>query len=262
MCFLLALSPLLYAKTGKFTPVTIANSRAINLTSTINKRDYQIQISLPSKYERSNKRYPVIYLLDGNNDFPLVTSISRRLYQEDNLDPVIIVGISYRKDAYIHRLADYTPSPEPGPRLSGQADDFYKVISREIIPLVDEKFRTIAGDRAIAGHSLGGLFGAYQLINDTQIFSKYIISSPSLWWDDFKTLDYAQNHYNGSAQVFISVGELEGKHMKLSASRLVKFINDKQNKSLLLFNELSDETHGTAKFRAYANGLRWMYKGN
>ena len=78
----------------------IENSKAIGFTSNINNTDYELQIALPSRYSESKKHYPVVYLLDANNDFPLVTSISRRLYQEDNLDPIIIVGISYKKNAY------------------------------------------------------------------------------------------------------------------------------------------------------------------
>lgn len=105
---------------NKYLPVNISNSQAISFTSSINKTDYELQISLPSHYHESDKRYPVVYLLDANNDFPLVTSISRRLYQEDNLQPIIIVGISYKKDAYIHRISDYTPTKMTGDRQDKQ----------------------------------------------------------------------------------------------------------------------------------------------
>jgi len=248
----------------KYPPVTISNSQAISFTSNINQTNYEIQISLPDHYHESDMRYPVVYLLDANNDFPLVTSISRRLHKEDNLQPIIIIGIGYKKDANINRLADYTPTKFALTRakITGQADKFLQVIKHEIIPVIDSTYKTQTDNRTIAGHSVGGLFGAYQIIKEKNLFSRYIISSASLWWDDFKTLSFEQNSYQKPIEAYISVGSEEGEHMKKSATKLITFIESKIAKAKIKTAVLDGETHGSAKFRAYSDSLRWLFKEN
>jgi len=261
LCYLALLSALkTFANPSDFPPVTIPNTQVISLESSINNRAYQLQVALPSNYTQSNKRYPVVYLLDANNDFPLVTSMSRRLYQEDNLDPIIIVGISYKKNAYIHRAADYTPTMIGGERETGQANKFLQVFNKEVIPIVDKIYRTKPNDRTIAGHSLGALFGAYNIISNDNTFNRFIISSPSLWWDGFKTLSFAQSSYKKPVEVYLSVGSEEGNHMKNSATKLRTFIQKKRANAKLKNSILDGETHGSAKFRAYADGLKWLFK--
>jgi len=73
--------------------VSIPNTIELPFKSKINKTNYSLHIALPYGYEKSTEDYPTIYLLDANNDFPLVTSISRRLEAEDNLKKFVIVGI-------------------------------------------------------------------------------------------------------------------------------------------------------------------------
>ncbi|MFT5755842.1 MAG: putative alpha/beta superfamily hydrolase [Alteromonadaceae bacterium] len=243
-------------------PVQISNSQSMIVKSAINNTDYEIQVALPNRYQESQTRYPVVYLLDANNDFPLVTSISRRLYQEDNLNPIIIVGISYKKDAYIHRTADYTPTQSNEKIKSGQANKFIEVIKQEVIPLIDSTYRTQTDNRTIAGHSLGGLFGAYQIIKNGDLFNKYIISSPSLWWDNFKTFSFAQHMDQKPIKVFVSVGAMEGEHMKRSAKKMINFLEKHRDKANVKTTILNGETHGTAKFRAYADSFRWLFKGD
>lgn len=106
------------------------------------------------------------------------------------------------------------------------------------------------------------MFGAYQIIKGENLFNRYIISSASLWWDDFKTLPFEQSSYQNPIEVFISVGSEEGEHMKTSATKLIKFIENKRPKSKIKTAILDGETHGTAKFRAYADSLRWLFKGD
>jgi uncharacterized protein len=67
--------------------------------------------------------------------------------------------------------------------VSGGADKFLRVVKEEIIPFVDHSYRTNQ-DRALAGHSFGGLFCAYVLFHHPDFFNRYLISSPSLDWDD------------------------------------------------------------------------------
>ena len=176
---------ILGTKTFGQSLVTIPNTMELSLKSKINNKSYNLHIAMPYGYEKSEEYYPTIYLLDANNDFPLVTSISRRLEAEDNLKKFIIVGISYQDSAWVHRRADYTPSRAQGIDNSGGASNFATAIEKEIIPLVEKQIRVKKDSRTLLGHSLGGLFCSYLLLNGKTLFDNYIISSPSMWWDDY-----------------------------------------------------------------------------
>lgn len=102
-----------------------------------------------------------------------------------------------------------------GALKSGGADEFLKCIKTEIIPFVDKHYKTNT-DRGIAGHSLRGLFSAYCFINSDGYFTRFGISSPSLWWDKEKLLNNAVSQLTTNeffdipaSKVFICVGENE-----------------------------------------------------
>jgi predicted alpha/beta superfamily hydrolase len=85
-------------------------------------------------------------------------------------------------------------------------------IKTEIIPFIDKSYKTNS-DRGIAGHSLGGLFTAYCLVNSDGYFTRFGISSPTLTWDNEKLLNQAVSQFNENktwdlpqTKVFISVG--------------------------------------------------------
>jgi uncharacterized protein len=88
-------------------------------------------------------------------------------------------------DHFRLRRLDYTPSMRPpDDPPSGGAGAFLDFLREEAIPFVEARYRTDPGNRGIWGHSLGGLFAAYTLLNSPGTFQRYLVSSPSLAWDD------------------------------------------------------------------------------
>jgi predicted alpha/beta superfamily hydrolase len=239
--------------------VTIPDTMELPFKSKINKKNYNLHIALPYGYEKSTEDYPTIYLLDANNDFPLLTSISRRLEAEDDLKKFIIVGISYQDSAWKHRRADYTPSRAQNIDNSGGASNFALVIEKEIIPLIEKQIRVKKDSRTLAGHSLGGLFCSYLLLNGKTLFDNYIISSPSMWWDDYFVLKNTNSPFHKSS-IFISVGALENPHMLESSNKLAAFIDKNLASSAKKVVRLDGENHASAKIRAYTDGMRWLFK--
>lgn len=208
------------------------------ITSNLMGKDYQLYISFPKNYSTKDTiSYPVLYVLDGRYAFSSIKGTKDALDLFGNeIEDVIIVGIGSGLNLpswFINRTYDYTTSidtvsdrnmekqfglPE-GTLKSGGADEFLKCIKTEIIPFVEKHYKTNS-DRGIAGHSLGGLFSAYCLIISDGYFTRFGISSPSLWWNKEKLLNKAISQFTTNesfdipaTKVFISVGENEGPSM-------------------------------------------------
>lgn len=267
--------------------VTLPNSYEYRLRSRINGREYRIQVALPIQYSdsgtRDTARYPVMYLLDGDLELPLMAGmfrVSNRGIRGDGVvtdrDPeqVIFVGIGYPPgdgiraprgpDGVPYRMRDYSPPPFPTSNpahkdwqseqsWAGGSPLFLRVLKEELIPLIDRRYRTTA-DRGIHGHSIGGLFVAYALLTDPDLFNRYAMTSPSLWWDGgsifLREEQFAKNRTSLHKQVFLSVGGLEGAGMIADMWRLVARlchnIAAKHYVGLRLTAEvLPDEYHGS-----------------
>lgn len=149
----------------------------------------EICISLPKSYNSnsaSNQKYPVIYLLDGENNFSSVAGMLTDWTgtSQSNYPEMIVVGI-----INIDRNKDYTPtiayinSEDSLIDSSGGGEKFTSFIEKELIPYINENYSTDSYN-VLIGHSLGGLFVVNTLLNHTQLFNAYIAIDPSLWWDN------------------------------------------------------------------------------
>lgn len=180
------------------------------IVSTSVNDSFYVFISLPDGYNDSEKRYPVLYVLDGDVAFGMAASIARYLQIGENIPELIIVGIGYGlldKSAGENRRRDYRPAQ------TGGAENFLNFLEVELIPFIDANYRTVPEDRTINGYSIGGLFGLYTLFTKPEIFNRYIIGSPSLTWDNYSIFNYEENSYEKIGElrlnVFISVGSEE-----------------------------------------------------
>lgn len=183
---------------------------------------YRLYISLPKEYDSTKKHYPVIYLLDADYSFALAKQISEHLSDRNRIQESIIVGIAYANPGEYkkNRTRDYTPSfvPTGGygeeyQKYSGGAEHFYQFITSELIPYITQQFRV--EDSTLVGHSFGGLFASYVLMKHPTAFTKYIIVSPSLWYDNHLLLKMAKNKTNfnipSAKSVLLVIGSEENK---------------------------------------------------
>jgi len=179
--------------------VTLPRAMQYDLTSRINGQTYRIAVSTPFN-SRPDLSYPVVYLLDGNQYFGTATEIMTRLSYlktAESTAPAIIVGIGYPTDdpgEVIRRRAfDLTPSvsrtPVPGISSSGGGDAFLRVIEDEIKPFVMSRYNVDRTRQTIYGQSIGGLMVLRVLFRNPAAFSTYIVSSPSIWFNDREVLD-------------------------------------------------------------------------
>lgn len=161
------------------------------------KSDYSAEpislfVRLPRNYSRTNARFPVVYLLDGNAYFDAVARTADLYIRKKKIlvDP-IIVGLGY-DNAYIMdslRNRDYT-FPEAIDRdsfkISGLGNKYYDFIGSKIKPLIDSTYRTDDSDQTIMGHSLGGYFAFYAFSRNLErpLFKNFVAASPSLYYKD------------------------------------------------------------------------------
>jgi len=238
------------------------------ISSKIMGKDYQLYISFPSGYSINDTvKYPVLYLLDGRQFFPIIKSAREALDFGGELEQVIIVGIGSGLDGaswYVNRTYDYTTSKDTvsdrkdeselgfpkGTLQSGGAEKFLQCITKEIIPYVESHYKT-NGDRGITGHSLGGLFSAYCLLRSKGVFTRYGISSPSLWWNNNEIGNEAELLFSKNetwdispVRIFISVGQKEGPSMVPLMTKFSTLLEEKAYKNVALtWHVFDDETH-------------------
>ncbi len=165
-----------------------------------NRRD--ILVYLPSGYRRfARRRYPVLYLHDGQNVFDAATAFggvewgvdetAQRLIRKNLIEPLIIVAVFNMGEDRIHEYAHtrgvYDHTAERKKRSRGLARQYGGFLINELKPFIDRKYRTKPEPEftGLGGSSLGGLVTLAIGILYSQVFTKLIVMSPSIWWDDF-----------------------------------------------------------------------------
>jgi len=141
--------------------------------------DRNICIYRPDDYSNSQESYPVLYFLYGGpTDFHFNTGVIGRLSSIRMIPKMMAVAVAVGDG---QRDLTPTKSPDYGP-TSGGAADFLKYINEEVIPFVDQNYRTTP-QRLFWSHSIGGLFGIYALLEEPEVFQSVLVSSPWMTYD-------------------------------------------------------------------------------
>jgi len=260
-------------------PVSLPDTRVESISSKANAVRYTLYVSLPSDYQAKSDRYPVLYLLDADYSFPIARTIVKHLSERDRLRPVIVVGIAcdrcdrYESKEYrLNRTRDYTPrfsaSGGYGPeyqKVSGGAPKFLGFLLTELFPWMDAHYRTIPGDRAITGHSYGGLFASWVLVTAPKTFSRYIIVSPSLWYADRFLFDIKPAAGRlAHTRVYMAVGAAEGNGEHDMVADLRRMAAElKSDADLAVHDDVFEgENHDSVFPTAVAHGIRFVFAGD
>lgn len=249
--------------------------RIEKLYSKVLGEERTLNIYLPDDYNQADTvKYPVIYLLDGSadEDFIHIAGLVQFCSFEwvKQVPKSIVVGI-----ANVDRRRDFTfPSSIQGDKLanpsSGHSDKFIKFLETELMPQVENKYKT-SGHRTLIGESLGGLLATEILLKNAALFNKYIIVSPSLWWDNGSILTQNSTIYTPAfkrpTDIYIGVGK-EGltpttppRVMEVDANLLADKLSAANNNSLnIKFDYLPAENHGTIMHQAVLNAFRLFSK--
>ena len=240
--------------------------------------------------------YMPVYVLDGDMMFPTAATAAYTYYhhaKDNGAQPLLIVGIGYDNGKLLDipmRSLDYTPPMDARGKISasqpkrGEADVFLRMIQSELKPLLQQQYRLQADKATIMGHSYGGVLALYALLQHPNDFSHYVISSPSMWWNEGALQSLPDNYLQPLLKnkqdkfVRISVGEYEqtaspyvdanGERAKILAEKqmvnkvdaMTKRLQALPNKHLRVESQhYPAETHTGAMFRAVLDGIKFTY---
>ena len=233
-----------------------------------------LNVYLPQGYNQNDTtKYSVIYLLDGSADedfIHVVGLVQFNTFEWINRIPKsILVGI-----ATVDRKRDFTyPTTIEEDKktypATGHSDKFIAFIEKELQPYIEKKYKTNSS-KTIIGQSLGGLLATEILFTKPNLFNKYIIVSPSLWWDNGSLLgqtpEILQENFSQKTDIYIGVGK-EGlgpgkipRVMEVDANLLVEKIKSTKSKNVnTYFDYLPQEDHATISHQAIFNAFRMLY---
>ncbi len=254
--FLLCLCHNLFAQ--EITKSDIKLGETFTFQSTILGEQRKLNIYTPPSYGKTDKDFPVIYVLDGSLDEDFIHVVGLTQFSSfswiNTIEESIVVGISN-----VDRKKDFTfPSNNKKDQeefpTSGHSKNFISFLKNEVIPLVDKSYQTTT-DRTLIGQSLGGLLATEILYSHTALFNKYIIVSPSMWWDDESLLAAKGDFKKPYPKVYVAVGK-EGPTMETTATKLYYKTWLLLEKDNVYYDFLEDANHGDALHLAVYNALK------
>jgi predicted alpha/beta superfamily hydrolase len=239
--------------------VSLANTEQRAVTASKTGYRYDLLISLPADYRSSEKRYPVLYVLDGWH-FPLMSFLQDNNRFSGRMPPLVIVTISHGAgNVMALRARDFTPSRVERTPGSGGADAFLEFLERQVIPMIDATYRTDPADRALVGHSFGGLFALYVLEQRPALFQRIVASSPTIGWDDRKLFAASRlKRFDPPVRLDLSV-EPEPRFRDDVVAFTALLDELKPNGLTYRMKVHEGEDHNSLRVSALPSGLYWVY---
>ena len=251
---------------GQFEPITKMPEAGMDtLHSDIMNEDYYLHVTLPPMYNYQNKDYPVLYYLDAYSSAGAVNDMAIGAMAVKEIEDVIMVGISYKVSPMFFqqkRIRDYIPPIEIDDEKH-RGDDFIQFMKTELIPFVDERYRTDSRTRGLVGCSYGGLITAWTLKSEPGLFNRLGIICPSLWYNDASFLsdpDVVRNiELLEDQRIFTSAGSLEHESMISNVSKFeeILLVNQEIEVTKVIFE---GESHGSVIFPSIQRAILTLFR--
>ena len=215
-----------------------------------NSRD--VDVYLPSSYERGRLRYPVVYMQDGQNlSDPSIAfagtwglnDVMRDL-AADGLE-AIVVGIHNTRA----RIAEYSPFPH-ATHGGGAGESYLSFLADTLKPRIDRRFRTkrTAAHTVIAGSSMGGLFSLYAWLRRPAIFGHAAVLSPALWFGRDRLFEFVEDARMPRGRLYVDVGTAEGAGTLRDARQLKRLLEARGIGDRLMYLEDRGGRHDEASW--------------
>lgn len=229
----------------------------------------QINVWLPPGYEQQpEKRYPVLYLLDGGEaqDFFPVVGLAALGGLNGATEEMIVVGVASGPGKRVRDFTDRSAVPAELKDFpdQGRASLFRGFLKAELKPFIEQTYRT-SGVSGLIGESLAGLFVVDTCLRDPELFDRCIAVSPSLWWNDERLSREARalldQSRTGPDKLYLAIAN-EGGAMQTGMDRLVGALKAGAPSTLdWRYEPFPEERHHTIYHPAGLRALRWAFPG-
>ena len=242
---------------GQTSGSNITVARTIPFNSKILNEERPIDIYLPPRYHLTSERYPVVILLDGERHFLHTIGSAGFLAGVGRIPHMIVVGIPNTD-----RNRDFTPTVSPELPTSGGAEKFIAFLRNELLPNLDQNFRTVPF-RILVGHSLCGMFTLYQLFKHGDLFQGYISISPYLSYNDDFLLKMTGRkngipYYPGNRFLYLATGK-EPDAAELLAGLQAQLPAPDTDNLYWKIQHYPEEYHDSTPLRAIPDGFSFIF---
>jgi len=231
--------------------------RTTKISSTILEETRYISIYLPDNYMHSESKYPVLYLLDGGAHLQHSNAAADYLSTRGHIPDIIVVAVHN-----IDRSRDFSPVHVDNIPTSGGAEKFLGFLSEELVPYLDETYRT-AGFNILLGHSFGGTFIGYTLLAKPKLFDAFLAVSPYLMFADNLVVNKSSKKlkpFKDTKYFYMTVGNEEGYFESLE--EYASIMKEKAGESVKFkYVKMPEEDHGTTPYLTVFSGLKFIFSG-
>ncbi|TYP71563.1 alpha/beta hydrolase-fold protein [Aquimarina intermedia] len=203
----------------------------------------QVQIYLPTDYTETDNKYPVLYLLDGQQFFSHGVSLSKTFNQFNLTPEFIIVGIN-------------TSYPQRYSHFGNDMDKFIEFMDAELLPFIEENFRANS-EKLLFGWQYAGSLGFNIMLKNTIAFNGYFLASPFPIQDKIEALN-STSIKNTALYFSVSPDEYDVNH---GTDKLDSLLSDKKIRGLdWSYLKLINEEHHSTGYTTLYHGLRKYFK--
>ena len=233
----------------------ITIGKNLKIYSEVLNEERNIFISTPRGYDRSQYKYPVLYVLDGQRNFQFSVAVVNFLARNNLIPQMIVVGIPNTD-----RGRDFSPTTTDRIPNSGGADNFLKFTNNELFPFIEEKYRT-QPYRILCGHSLCGMFSVYTLFTHPDMFNAHVAISPYLMYDEDYVVTKAESVLQQQSTfnniLYITLGD-EPTYTE-TLKKFTTLLKEKTNGLQWDFSVRKSEDHGSIPLKSLYDGLEFIY---
>lgn len=244
-----------------------ADTWGVNTTFEIHsantERDYAIEVFYPDATFPSDP-VPVLLVLDGFWYHEMAAELVRELSDEGTIPKCLVVSIDYAGGGGVYTRAEDLVYPHPNTDETRKGDLFYQFLTEELMPQIESDYATDTTQRTLFGHSLGGYFALYSLMDnsDDPFFKKRIAASCSIGMDDNELFVQealvSETRSDIEQSLFIGCGTLVGS-APIMHQEYFNRLRSRNYPSLDVEFETYQKTHGTDVYPSLKNGLRHVF---
>jgi uncharacterized protein len=231
------------------------------------KEEREYWVYLPSSYAADGryapKRYPVLYVLDGEWNFDWACKVVQYMGDVLEIPEMIVVGIPNTE-----RERDMTPTHNDSEASSGGGRAFERFLSEELAPAIEGRYRT-EPYRILVGHSIAGALAVDCFLQQKKVFQGFVAIDPSLWWDNQTLVEQAKSFVPGANShdaLFLAEANWprnlyeESKSNKYGSDLFLAAMKGKEAPGIRIGSQFLDtDDHGSSRLMAVYQGLRFIF---